>query len=89
MSYMGGGVMAAQSDCGSAGGAMYDPISHDPVKFPHGPHCWLMYAPAIIIGDTNMSIMRGFQQVNNAFNTWGGGGRSIPDPSSLPGPVFT
>lgn len=87
MSFMGGAVLVAQSDCGSAGGAMYDPPSHDPNLMPHGPHCWMMNAPPIIIGDTYMSIMEGFQQVNIAFNTWGGGKKSVPDPSSLPGPA--
>ena len=87
--YMGGAVIVKGADCGNQGGAMYDPPSHDPSHMPHGPHCWLMYAPPIIIGDTHMSIMRGFQQVNIAFNTWGGTARSTTDPMGLYGPVVT
>ena len=89
MSYVGGAVMVKGADCGKDGGAMYDPPSHDPSLLPHGPHCWLMFAPPIIIGDTYMSIMQGFQQVNIAFNTWGGGKSSVPNPAALEGPVLT
>lgn len=90
MSFMGGAVIVNGADCGRRGGAMYDPPSHDPSLLPTGPHCWLMYAPPVIIGDTYMSIMEGFQQVNIAFNTWGGGGgRSTVAPEGLPGPVLT
>lgn len=88
MGYMGGAVIVTGAPCGSQGGAMHDPPSHDPSYIPHGPHCWLMYAPPIIIGDTYMSIMRGFQQVNIAFNTWGGTTRSTTIPMGLPGQVI-
>jgi hypothetical protein len=87
MAFHGGAVFAVGAPCGSQGGAMYDPPSHDPSRLPAGPNCWLMFGPSVSIGSSYMSVMQGFQHVNMVFNTSGGGGGSVPTPVGLPGPV--
>lgn len=88
--YLASAVAGVVSQCGSAGGAMFDPEVLNPIRVsvPPKPRCFMMYAPPVIIEDTYMSIMRGFQQVNIAFHATNGGRQAMPDPRSLTGPVL-
>lgn len=87
--YMGGPTAAVGAQCGSQGGAMFDTEVLDPARqpVPPIPRCFLMFNPPVIIGPYYMSVMRGFQQVNVAFNTWGGTRSSVPIPIGLRGEV--
>lgn len=86
-------VYTAYAPCGAAGAAMYDPDSlYRPGPSviggkPTSPHCWLMYAPPIIIADTYMSVMDGFQHVNMVHKTMGYS-PSIPNKLALTGPIL-
>jgi len=62
--------------CGAAGSAMYDVDSKqyllgpvEKVGQPTRPHCWLMYAPPIIIHGDYMSVKQGFQHINMVHRT--------------------
>jgi len=61
--------------CGAAGSAMYDPDSltrPGPAEisgFYTGKHCWLMYAPPIIIHSDIMSVKQGMMHVNMVHRT--------------------
>ena len=83
-------VAGVISQCGSAGGAMFDPEVLNPrrIAVPPKPRCFMMYAPPVIIEDTYMSIMAGFQQVNIAFHATNGGRQSVPNQYGLSGPVI-
>jgi hypothetical protein len=59
------------AQCGATGGAMYDPPSTTPDKFKTGEHCFMMYGPPVVIGDTFMSVQDGFNHVNTVFHTSG------------------
>lgn len=75
----GGGesVYTVSSSCGAAGSAMIDvPSLSRPGPdieggFPIGRHCWLMYAPPIVIHDQYMSVMQGFNHINMVHRTSG------------------
>ena len=83
-----GSVFTLGADCGSAGGAAYDPLSHKiyPKILPTGEHCWMMYGPPVIIGDTYMSVKEGFSHVNYVFHTFGDQ-PALPNPAALSGPI--
>lgn len=87
--FIGGPVAVVGAQCGSAGGAMFDPEVLDPARrpIPPIPRCFLMFNPPVIIDNSVMGIMRGFQQVNIAFNTWGGTRTSIPIATGLAGNI--
>lgn len=61
--------------CGAAGSAMYDPDSltrPGPTEyggFYTGKHCWLMYAPPIVIHGDRMSVEEGMRHVNMVHKT--------------------
>lgn len=63
-------VYTVYAPCGAAGSAMYDPVSlvrPGPGAIggiPSGKHCWLMYAPPIIIHGDYMSVKQGFAHIN-------------------------
>lgn len=88
--FLSSAVAGVVSQCGSAGGAMFDPEVLNPrrIPIPPKPRCFMMYAPPVIIEDTYMSIMRGFQQVNIAFHATNGGRGTVPTVAGLSGPVL-
>lgn len=68
------GVYTVTALCGVHGSAMYDPISlaGGPIENagdPTGTHCWLMYAPPIIIHGDYMSVKQGFEHINDVHRT--------------------
>ena len=81
---IGGSVFTIGADCGSKGGAMYDPPSHDPGLLITGIHCFLMTAPPVVIGDTSMAVDGGFKDINFAFHT-NGDQPCCPCQDNLPG----
>ena len=81
------------SPCGAAGGAMYDgvpKISGGPpwiaISKVLEPHCFLDYAPPVIIGDTYMSMCEGFRHVNTVFRV-NGDQPAVPNAPSLNAPL--
>ncbi len=81
-----GSVITIGSQCGSEGGAMFDPPATTPEWFPTGKKCFKTTAPPVIIGNTFMSVKEGFSHVNWVFHT-NGDCPSCPDCYSLPGGV--
>lgn len=78
-------VYTVSAPCGAIGSAMHDPpslarLGPDAIGgVPTGPNCFLMYAPPIIIGDTYMSVMDGFNHINMVHRT---SGYSMPVPTN-------
>jgi hypothetical protein len=79
-----GSPITVGAPCGSKGGAMYDPPSHDPAKLPHGTNCFLMTGPPVIIGGTAMSVHKGCSHINMVFHV-NGDQSSVPTALGLPG----
>ncbi len=66
-----GAVFAVVSQCGSAGGAMWDPPATTPQHIPSFKKCFLTTSPPVIIGDTYMSVQEGAKHINWALHTNG------------------
>lgn len=69
-------VYTVYAPCGAAGSAMYDPESREYKIGPlenigdvTKPHCWLMYAPPIVIHGDYMSVQQGMMHVNMVHRT--------------------
>lgn len=80
------------SQCGSQGGAMVDGPTHTseypwPPGLPKGPHCFLIAAPPIIIGDLYMSTDQAITHINTVFRV-NGNQPALPTYLDLEGPLL-